>query len=137
MKHPRSRPLLLTATVVTALAARGFWGCASEAPPGPGIESEGGTITPVDAGRDTSKAVVEAAPPEPQPPEGWVPPSHFFFLILRQAAFALPESRGTAPTRAAGARARASAERTGCTPAPHLESLSLPRSRSANIPSAT
>ncbi|MFO0643849.1 MAG: hypothetical protein U0183_31785 [Polyangiaceae bacterium] len=77
MTHPRSRPLLLTATVVTTLAARGFWGCASDAPPGPGIETEGGTITPVDAGRDTSKPEVEAAPPEPEPPEGWVPWNDF------------------------------------------------------------
>lgn len=67
---------LLAATVATTLAARGFWGCASDAPPAPAIESDA-TLTPVDAGRDTNRPEVEASPPEPGPPEGWVPWNDF------------------------------------------------------------
>ena len=67
---------LLAATVATTLAARGFWGCASDAPSAPAIESDA-TLTPVDAGRDTNKPEAEASPPEPGPPEGWVPWNDF------------------------------------------------------------
>ena len=67
---------LLAATVATTLAARGFWGCASDAPPAPAIESDA-TLTTVDAGRDTNRPEVEASAPEPGPPEGWVPWNDF------------------------------------------------------------